>query len=124
MLLHRVSPSAILLPSPIADGMQAMPGTGASQLFLASSHGMVFARLHDARHTFATLMPELGVSPKTVRTMLGHSSVAITLDVYSHVSLELKKKAASRLNAALTRENWVVVGLLGQRGQDGSFCNA
>ena len=33
-------------------------------------------------------------------TMLGHSRVAITLDIYSHVSLELEKKAAAKLNAA------------------------
>ena len=46
-------------------------------------------------------MLELGESPKTVQTMLGHSSVAITLDIYSHVSLELETRAASRLNAAL-----------------------
>ena len=39
-------------------------------------------------------MLELGESPKTVQTMLGHSRVAITLDIYSHVSLELEKKAA------------------------------
>ena len=64
--------------------------------------GLPPIRLHDARHTFATLMLELGESPKTVQAMLGHSSVAITLDIYSHVSLELEKKAASRLNAALT----------------------
>src|SRR5262245_60554242 len=64
--------------------------------------GLPSIRLHDARHTFATLMLELGESPKTVQTMLGHSSVSITLDIYSHVSLELEKRAASRLNAALT----------------------
>ena len=46
-------------------------------------------------------MLELGESPKTVQTMLGHSRVAITLDIYSHVSLELEKKAAAKLNAAL-----------------------
>jgi integrase len=63
--------------------------------------GLPPIRLHDARHTFATLMLELGESPKTVQTMLGHSSVAITLDIYSHVSLELEKRAASKLNAAL-----------------------
>jgi len=40
-------------------------------------------------------MLELGESPKTVQTMLGHSRVAITLDIYSHVSLELEKKAAA-----------------------------
>jgi integrase len=63
--------------------------------------GLPPIRLHDARHTFATLMLELGESPKTVQVMLGHSSVAITLDIYSHVSLELEKRAASRLNTAL-----------------------
>ncbi|MBM3225492.1 MAG: site-specific integrase [Candidatus Tectomicrobia bacterium] len=59
-------------------------------------------RLHDARHTFATLLLELGESPKTVQTMLGHSSVAMTLDIYSHVSLELETKAAAKLNAVLS----------------------
>jgi len=54
--------------------------------------GLPPIRFHDARHTFATLMLELGESPKTVQTMLGHSRVAITLDIYSHVSLELEKK--------------------------------
>jgi integrase len=63
--------------------------------------GLPSIRLHDARHTFATLLLELGESPKTVQTMLGHSSIAITLDIYSHVSLELEKKAAAKLHAAL-----------------------
>jgi len=66
--------------------------------------GLPPSRVHDARHTFATLMLELGESPKTVQTMLGHSRVAITLDIYSHVSLELEKKAAAKLNAALMRK--------------------
>jgi site-specific recombinase XerD len=47
-------------------------------------------------------MLELGESPKTVQTMLGHANIGITLDIYSHVSLELETRAASRLNAALT----------------------
>jgi integrase len=64
--------------------------------------GLPPIRFHDTRHTFATLMLELGESPKTVQTMLGHSRVAITLDIYSHMSLELEKKAAAKLNAAFT----------------------
>lgn len=63
--------------------------------------GLPARRFHDARHTFATLMLELGESPKTVQTMLGHTTISTTLDIYSHVSLELEKRAASRLNEAL-----------------------
>jgi integrase len=66
--------------------------------------GLPDIRIHDARHTFATLLLELGESPETVQTMLGHSRVSITLDIYSHVSLELEKKAATKLNAALSGE--------------------
>ena len=66
--------------------------------------GLPAIRIHDARHTFATMMLELGESPKTVQTMLGHSRVSITLDTYSHVSLELEKKAAAKLDAALGGE--------------------
>jgi integrase len=67
--------------------------------------GLPHLRLHNLRHTFATWMLELGESPKTVQTLLGHSTVATTLDLYSHVSLELEKQAVTRLNAALTGGN-------------------
>jgi integrase len=66
--------------------------------------GVPRIRFHDGRHTFATLMLELGEAPKTVQTMLGHTKIATTLDVYSHVSLDLETRAAARLNAALRGE--------------------
>ena len=46
-------------------------------------------------------MLELGESPKTVQTILGHTKISTTLDIYSHVSLDLERKAAARLNAVL-----------------------
>jgi integrase len=46
-------------------------------------------------------MLELGESPKTVQTMLGHSTITIALDIYSHVSLDLEKRAAAKLNLLL-----------------------
>jgi integrase len=63
--------------------------------------GLPPLRLHDARHTFATWLLEQGVSPKVVQAMLGHSSIAMTIATYSHVSLDLEKQAAATLNAAL-----------------------
>jgi integrase len=65
--------------------------------------GLPRIRFHDGRHTFATLMLELGESAKTVQTILGHTRISTTLDTYSHVSLDLEKKAAARLNVALRR---------------------
>jgi integrase len=68
---------------------------------LLKQAGLPHIRFHDGRHSFATLMLELGESPKVVQTMLGHTKIATTLDIYSHVSLDLEKKAAARLNAVL-----------------------
>ena len=83
-----------------------MPPTDFGKHFrqLLTQAGVPAIRLHDTRHTFATLMLELGESPKTVQTMLGHTSVSITLDLYSHVSLELETRAAARLGDVLMGE--------------------
>ena len=53
---------------------------------LVKKAGVPHVRLHDLRHTHATLMMEQGINPKIVSERLGHASVAITLDLYSHVS--------------------------------------
>jgi integrase len=52
---------------------------------LVEEVGLGDIRLHDCRHAFATRLLEAGVHPKVVSEALGHSSVAITLDTYSHV---------------------------------------
>lgn len=54
-------------------------------------------RLHDLRHTWATLALSAGEHPKVVQERLGHANVSITLDVYSHVSEGLHSDAASRV---------------------------
>jgi integrase len=59
-------------------------------------------RIHDLRHTAATLLLTQGVHPRVVADLLGHSRVAITLDLYSHVLPELRKEAAEKMDAALT----------------------
>ena len=63
-----------------------------------SAHaGLPAIRLHDLRHTWATLALSAGEHPKVVQERLGHANVSITLDVYSHVSERLHSDAASRI---------------------------
>lgn len=47
-------------------------------------------RFHDLRHSYATIMMQQGVNPKIVSTVLGHSSVDITLDLYSHCYVDMQ----------------------------------
>ncbi|MCK8816779.1 site-specific integrase [Natroniella sulfidigena] len=54
-------------------------------------------RLHDLRHTHATLMLKAGVHPKIVQERLGHSSITQTLDTYSHVIPSMQKEAVQKL---------------------------
>ncbi|MCL1987785.1 MAG: site-specific integrase [Firmicutes bacterium] len=54
--------------------------------------------VHTLRHTFATRLLEKGANPKTVSTLLGHASVKITLDVYSHVMAEIQQDAVELLD--------------------------
>jgi integrase len=51
-------------------------------------------RLHDLRHTHATLALAAGVHPKVVQERLGHANIAITLDTYSHAVPALEEQAA------------------------------
>jgi len=60
-------------------------------------------RLHDLRHTWATLALESGIHPKVVQERLGHANVSITLDLYSHVSPAMQSDAAERVAALFVR---------------------
>jgi integrase len=54
--------------------------------------GLPYIRLHDLRHTYATLALEAGVHPKVVSERLGHAGIAITLDLYAHVLPTSRKR--------------------------------
>ncbi len=58
-------------------------------------------RLHDLRHTNATLSLKAGVHPKVVSERLGHSSIAITLDLYSHVTPGISRDAAAAVESMM-----------------------
>ena len=62
-------------------------------------------RVHDLRHTHASLMLKAGIHPKIVSERLGHASVSITLDTYSHVLPGLQEEAAVKFDEILSLEN-------------------
>ncbi len=68
---------------------------------LVARAGLGRIRFHDLRHTHATLLLGQGIHPKVVQERLGHASVTLTLDTYSHVTPSLQAEAAARLDAAL-----------------------
>jgi integrase len=68
------------------DGAPTHPDS-VSKMFqeLARDAGLPVIRLHDARRTAATIMLAAGINPKVVSERLGHATIAVTLDTYSHV---------------------------------------
>ena len=65
--------------------------------------GLRHRKFHALRHTTGTRMMELGVNPKIVAEMLGHSDVTITLNLYSHVAPTMQDDAAARMDAVLAQ---------------------
>jgi len=77
------------------EGKALRPNTvSRAWTMLAARAGVRVIRLHDARHTHASLMLKQGVHPKIVQERLGHGSIQVTLDTYSHVAPGLQRAAA------------------------------
>ena len=64
--------------------------------------GCPAARFHDLRHTFATSALEHGMDVKTLSTVIGHVSSTTTLNVYAHITDEMRQKAADKIDRAIT----------------------
>lgn len=72
---------------------------------LLKKAGLPHIRFHDLRHTCATLLLSKGVHPKFVQELLGHATIAITLDTYSHVLPGMGDQTAVAMENALSPMN-------------------
>ena len=70
---------------------------------LVRAHGLPQLTFHGLRHAFATLGLKAGISPKVVSEALGHSSVGITLDIYSHVLPNMQNELSEAVANLLKR---------------------
>jgi integrase len=68
---------------------------------MAARAGLDGVRFHDLRHTFVSLMLLRGAKPKVISEALGHSSVAFTMDVYSHIIDDIQRDAMELLDEVL-----------------------
>ena len=66
---------------------------------LLKAAGVRLVRLHDGRHTAATLLLTQGVHPKVLQERLGHAAISMTLDIYSHLIPSMGRAAADQLDA-------------------------
>ncbi len=85
------------------EGKPFLPNTVThAWIKLVRRTGIKPIRLHDARHSHASIMLKQGTHPKIVQERLGHASIQITLDTYSHVAPGLQEAAAARFDQAFT----------------------
>jgi integrase len=84
------------------DGEPTWPGSlGRAFRRFMRRHGLPQIRLHDLRHSHATHLLAAGVHPKIAQERLGHSSIGITLDLYSHVLPGMQRDAIAKVDAVL-----------------------
>ncbi len=81
------------------DGQMVEPGYLSKHfLKLIRKSGIPNIHFHSLRHTYASMMLQADVHPKVVQEIIGHSTIGMTLDTYSHVMPGLKEAAAEKLN--------------------------
>jgi integrase len=71
---------------------------------MVKNAGLPPIRLHDLRHTHATILLKKGVHPKIVQERLGHSDITVTLNTYSHVIPGLQEAAALAIDSIFTQK--------------------
>ena len=92
----------LIFPGRTGNPMRPWSLTGGPYLRLLARAGLPEkTRFHDLRHTCATLLLKKGVHPKYVQELLGHATIAITLDTYSHVLPGMDDGIAESMEEAL-----------------------
>ena len=104
-ILRRRKEDAIsqwIFPDPVKPENPVDPNAAYRHMkTLLQRAGLPSIRFHDLRHTFATLALENGMDVKTLSAMLGHVSAATTLDIYTHITDDMRLTAAANIDRGI-----------------------
>ncbi len=101
------------------NGTPVRPDTLTRQFrCLATGAGLAPLRVHDLRHTYATIALTAGTHPKVVADRLGHATIAVTLDTYSHVIPTLQEQTANELASLILGHEPSVPAAVGRNDID------
>ena len=104
-ILRRRKADAIskwIFPDPVKPENPVDPNAAYRRMkTLLQRAGLPSIRFHDLRHTFATLALENGMDVKTLSAMLGHVSAATTLDIYTHITDDMRLTAAANIDRGI-----------------------
>ena len=102
--------SDLMFPSRIKPDQPIDPGYVRKRLqSILKRAGCKSVRFHDLRHTFATMSLENGMDVKTLSAIIGHVSSATTLNTYTHITDEMRRKAALNIDQGIAKAE---VGLM------------
>jgi integrase len=99
--LWKGNPDNLVFTSKVGTPVEPRNALRRFQAILAGA-GLPKMRLHDLRHSAVALLLGQGVSARAISELLGHSSVAFTLQVYGHLLEETKRETATKMDSALT----------------------
>ena len=85
------------------DGSPLLPDTVTHAWVRLARRTGLKVRLHDARHTHASLMLKQNVRPKVVQERLGHATIATTFDIYSHVLPGMQEESALQFDESIVK---------------------
>lgn len=91
-----------MFPSPVVEDSPLDPASVRKRLqTVLERAGCKKVRFHDLRHTFATTALEHGMDTKTLSTIIGHVSTSTTLNIYAHVTDEMRRTAAAKIDRGI-----------------------
>ena len=112
-----------MFPSPLNESSPRDPATVRKRLqTVLQRAGCKKVRFHDLRHVFCTTCLEHGMDVKTLSTIIGHVSSSTTLNVYAHVTDEMRRTAAVKIDQGIGKANpKIEIGAVPQKPAPSTF---